>query len=239
MAKFSGSGIRPHNDYSQFDTAAQLSVLIYGSHRLAMEGLKHLIEDSGVRVVSETLDSEVLMREVRNLSIDVVIFDLYHRTESDFGLASSIRRVSKQTQIFFLIDEPTVDELRLAIRHGVLGFFGKKSPKPLPLPDMLRMVANGEALIESRLLARFLQSLGLEDGGATQVERDIVSKLSDLDREILARTVSGDISRQIAADCGFSAGFIRNRLSAIYRAIGVTNKSQAVIFAVRAGITNW
>ena len=94
-------------------------------------------------------------------------------------------------------------------------------------------------MIEGLLLAEFLHMLGSQNGVSTSADQARADRLSNLDREILARTTSGDNSRRIADDCGFSAGFIRNRLSVIYRTIGVSNKSQAVVFAVRTGITNW
>jgi two-component system response regulator DegU len=217
----------------------ELAILIFGSHGSSIQGLKRKVEGFGSNVVDATLEAAIVLNEVEIKKIDLVIFDLYHRNEGVFKVAASIRRISKRTQILFLIDEPSLDELRLALRSGVLGFFKKKSPKPYHLSEIIRRVANGEASIEGTLLTKFLQSLRPEVDGKTQAEDDSAGRLSDIDREILARTTAGHNSREIAGDCGFSAGFVRNRLSAIYRAIGVSNKSQAVVFAVRTGITTW
>ena len=229
----------PKSFETEIGVSDDLAIMIYGSHSAAITGLKHNIEGFGLPVLGTTMDPVVVMSEISAQKIDLIIFDLYHRTDEVFELASSIRRVSNQTQILFMIDEPTVDELRLAIRNGVNGFFRKKSTKPIPLAEIIVRVARGEAMIEGSLLAEFLHTLDAQNGVSTSADQARAVRLSNLDREILARTTSGDNSRRIADDCGFSAGFIRNRLSAIYRTIGVSNKSQAVVFAVRTGITNW
>jgi DNA-binding NarL/FixJ family response regulator len=59
--------------------------------------------------------------------------------------------------------------------------------------------------------------------------RKRLDSLSGAQRRVLLALAGGDLNKQIAADLGVSEATIKAHLSAIFRKLGVTNRTQAIL----------
>ena len=66
------------------------------------------------------------------------------------------------------------------------------------------------------------------DDAANDLRKKLDS-LSGAQRRVLMALATGDLNKQIAADLGVSEATIKAHLSAIFRKLGVTNRTQAIL----------
>ena len=80
-------------------------------------------------------------------------------------------------------------------------------------------------LLNSRLIAR-------------EFDQDKVNKLSDRETEVLKLVSVGMFNKEIAKKLGISERTVKNHMFTIFKKIGVTDRTQAAIFAIRNGIVS-
>jgi len=67
--------------------------------------------------------------------------------------------------------------------------------------------------------------------------RERIAQLSNREQKILGEIAKGLSNREIAQSLFISEKTVRNHLTAVFEKIGVTSRSQAVVFARDRGIT--
>lgn len=67
---------------------------------------------------------------------------------------------------------------------------------------------------------------------SSRADRDLTAR----EREVLAQVAQGCTNRQIARRLGISEKTVKNHLSAIFEKIGVADRTQAALYAIRAGL---
>jgi DNA-binding NarL/FixJ family response regulator len=69
-------------------------------------------------------------------------------------------------------------------------------------------------------------------------DQKIISQLSDREREVLRLLASGLGNSEIAKTLFLSEGTVKNYVSTIFSKLGVTDRTQAALVAIRAGLVN-
>ena len=113
-----------------------------------------------------------------------------------------------------------------ALAAGAIGYL-LKDAEPEELIRAVKAAANGDAPLDPRAAREVL---------AAQRDRRRGADLSDREREILALVAAGHANKVIALRLGISHKTVRNTLSAACRKIGVTDRTQAALWAQRTGL---
>jgi DNA-binding NarL/FixJ family response regulator len=211
-----------------------LRILLVDDHLLFREGLARLLDaQPDFEVVGEAADGLEALERVRALRPDVVLMDL--RMPGCDGLEATrrIKRELSSVQVVVLSVSDDEQDFFAAIRYGADGYL-VKDIQPEALFQELRGLIQGEVPISRAMAGKLLRQLARADRLAVpSVSLDV---LSAREQEVLALVAEGFSNAEIAADLGVAVNTVRNHVRSILEKLGVRNRVQAAVCAVRAGL---
>jgi len=171
---------------------------------------------------------------------DVLILDMPPQGISAEELAPIIHRRSPGTAIVMLCDKDEENYAGLALRAGISGFLlrDKDTDKLAPV---IRIVSDGGYYISASILTRVFNTVSFMNGFPKQaIEQNTFCKiLSPAERGIVIDIAQGLSDEEIARHMHFSAGTIKNYVSAIKRKTKLRNRVQIVIYSIKYGLINF
>ncbi|MDA5241529.1 response regulator transcription factor [Agrobacterium tumefaciens] len=208
-------------------------ILIADDHELARSGLIAVLASaSDLEIVAEAADggSAVILSE--RLRPDVALLDIRMGDMDGLEAAAQIRIRSPETRIIMLTMHDSVDYLEAAIKAGASGY----ALKDIRRDELLQMIANvaaGQSFFNLDLMRRLLRRVSPEASGDLVIER-----LTAREREILARLTTGETNKEIAKTLAISPGTVKVHVERILYKLGVADRTQAAVMAVRAGLVD-
>ena len=121
------------------------------------------------------------------------------------------------------------DKLLPALRAGAAGYL-LKNARPEELTRAVRAAHAGETLIDPVVAARLVETLSA-DGGEEPLDR-----LTPREREVLILVGRGFPNKLIARELGLAEKTVKTHVSHVLAKLGVTDRTQAAVLAVRAGL---
>jgi len=210
-----------------------IRVLIVDDHPVVRQGTRVLLLDEpDVEVVGEAADGEEALQRAAELAPDVVLMDL--RMPGMDGV-EAIRRLAREVpaaRVLLLtgsgIDERTFD----ALEAGALGYLSKAARRD-ELLAAVRRVFRDEPSLPPEITRRLLSGLGA-GGGADE----LAEPLTEREEEVLVLVAEGLSNRGVAERLHVSETTVRTHVSRILAKLGVKNRVQAALFALRTGIAS-
>jgi DNA-binding NarL/FixJ family response regulator len=171
------------------------------------------------------VDGRDAVRLAAELQPDVVIMDLEMPGMHGAAATSAILRAGDGARVVVLTSFGDRERIMDAIAAGAVGYI-LKDAEPEELIRAVRAAAAGDAPLDPRAARELL---------AEQRARPAV-ELTEREREILALVAAGHANKVIALRLGISHKTVRNTLSGACRKIGVTDRTQAALWARRSGL---
>lgn len=202
-----------------------MRVLLVDDHRVMLAGLVALLrgQDWVTEVTTATTGRDAL-RSATQAVPDVVVLDLTLDGESGLQLIEPLRALTPPPQVLVLTMSADPDDARDAVRRGASGYV-LKDDGPDEVMSAIRLVAGGGTAFSA--------------GASPAVvppARGQLPVLSQRDRQLLGLLARGLTTEQIASQLFLSPKTVRNRLSELYRALGVANRAAAVAAAYELGM---
>lgn len=212
-----------------------LKVLVIDDHPLVQEGVAAALEALGhdVDVIAAADSEQGLAAAAANPDIDLVLLDLALPGMSGLGVISALhqRFASLPVVVLSALEDP--ENIRSAISAGAMGFVPKSAPTRV-LIDALQQVLEGNLSVPGTLGAAGM-SAGAAGTAASGNEPD-VALLTLRQLEVLSRLCQGKTNKQIATELGLSEKTVKAHVTAIFKVLGVVNRTQAVLVARRIGM---
>ena len=212
-----------------------MKVLIADDHRLIIEGVKiKLAElDPGVEaVVAMNLDE--LDRAVAEHAdeLDLVLVDITMPGTQGHQHVAKLRAQAPALPVIVLSGSEDAALMRSLIDLGVLGFI-PKAYSPDVMLSAIRLVLAGGIYIPPLLLAN-AQAQGWQPseapaGDATRSVDGLRNLLTERQIDVMRLLSQGKPNKLIARDLGISEGTVKIHLAAIFRALNVRNRVEAVV----------
>ena len=203
-----------------------IKVVIADDHRLMLDGLSQALDSlPDISVVGTAIDGSDLERVVVATRPDVLLVDVEMRTMS--GLAA-IRKIPDLPPTLVVTMHTADDYGNSAIEAGAKGFLSKG----LPLPALAAAIraANagyGEFIVDDTDLSAFkTPTLSVRAEAITERERDVL--------RCLVQGISS--TEDIADELYISQKTVKNHLASIYEKLGVNDRAQAVVEAIKLGL---
>jgi NarL family two-component system response regulator LiaR len=195
------------------------------------EGLRALINGKPDMVlVDEASDGEQAVLKARSLQPDVILMDLVLPRKNGIEAIRDIRQENPAARVLVLTSFGEDDRAISAIKAGALGYLLKDS-SPQQLTEAIRCVYRGEPSLHPAVARTLILRYGQEQPGRT--DPDV---LSDREVEVLKLVARGMSNRDIAAELSIVEGTVRFHVGNILGKLGLENRAQAVLYALREGL---
>jgi two-component system nitrate/nitrite response regulator NarL len=214
-----------------------LKVLVIDDHPLVQEGVAAALESLGheVNVIAAADSEQGLSAASANPDIDLVLLDLALPGMSGLGVISALHQRSPSLPVVVLSALEDLENIRNAIAAGAMGFV-PKSAQTRVLIEVLQQVLEGNVSVPSALRSGATTVPGAAPApGAAGNEPD-VALLTIRQLEVLSRLCQGKTNKQIATELGLSEKTVKAHVTAIFKVLGVVNRTQAVLVARRIGM---
>lgn len=197
-------------------------ILVVDDHILLRIGLvTALNKQPDLEVVAETEYGKEAVAAYRSHRPDVVILDLRLPDQSGLEVLTLLKGEFPEARVLVLTSYGGVHDISTAMQAGASGYVLKSMPLPRLL-DSLRRVASGEIVC----LPEIARSLA---------ERS-ASHLTDRELEVLGVMARGFSNKEIASHLNLADGTVKLHVSSILLKLGVADRTQAVLAAVKRGL---
>ncbi len=207
-----------------------IKILIADDHELVRHGLKTLLADSDVEVVAEVGTGEAAVKWAMTHKPDVVLLDI--RMPEGDGLTVLGRLKLERPELPVLIlsnfDNPTY--IARAVALGAAGYLIKNCSRD-DLLKALRMAATGESAWTREELRRVTGALA-----TPRLAADVEVPLTQRESEVLKQLAYGLTNKEIANTLHISYETVKEHVQHILRKIGVSDRTQAAVWAVRKAL---
>ncbi len=211
-----------------------IRVLLADDHRMLREGLRRSLTDEGFDVVGEADNGEQAVRQVAELSPDVVLMDVSMPEMDGVEATRAIRSTDTATRVIMLTMHADKEVLAEAIRAGATGYLVKDCSIE-EIAEAVRMAMQGDTALSPQLAASMLDEVRRVDGSGTPEEDRVVTKREE---EVLQLIADGCSTPEVAEQLYISQKTVKNHLASIYQKLDARDRTQAVLQAVRMGIVH-
>ena len=159
----------------------------------------------------------------------------------------AVRRILRHlpdTKIVMLTVESDREYVFKALQNGARGYLLKDTPAR-KLHDRLRSIVQGEMALSESVTApvvdefarlRIAEARTPVDGGMGACSCCDTQHLSERDKTMLRLVAQGKTNEEIGAELYLSVGTVKKQLSSIMLQLGVDNRVQLAVYAVKAGL---
>jgi DNA-binding NarL/FixJ family response regulator len=210
-----------------------LRVMVVDDHDLFRSGLRRLLGEDGLVVVGEARNGHEAVQRAIELRPDVVVMDVRMPGMGGVEATRQLRELAPESAVLMLTVNGDDDSVLDAILAGAVGYLLKDAR----LPEIVRAIhaaAAGEALIAPAVTAGVLDRLRRH--GAPDAPRVPAVELSPRELDVLRLIVAGHDNGEIGRQLHLSASTIKHHASSILDKLGVQNRIQAAVLAVRSGL---
>ena len=208
-----------------------IRVLIADDQPVVRQGLRTFLElHDDIDVVGEAEDGERALEAIAALAPDVVLMDLVMPRLDGVAAIERLRESGSPARVIVLTSFLDEDKVLPAVRAGAAGYL-LKDVEPADLVRAIRTVDGGEALLHPAVAARVLRELAA-DGDRTRRHE----LLTPREREVLALLARGRANKAIAFELGVAEKTVKTHVGNILGKLGLSDRTQAALYAVREGI---
>ena len=207
-----------------------IRLMVIDDHEIVRSGIRKMISGSEIQVIAESNSGENVLAGISQYHPDVILLDV--RLEEGDGLAALGRVKIERPQIPVLMlstfDNPTYVARSVAL--GASGYLLKNSSRDTIL-DAIRKVPAGENAWTREELRRVTGALA-----TPRLSADIEVPLTQRESEVLEQLAHGLTNKEIALALGNSYETVKEHVQHILRKVGVNDRTQVAVWAVRKGL---
>lgn len=208
-----------------------IRVLIVDDHRVVRDGLEALISaEPGMCVVGSAGDGAEAIQLAKRLKPDIILMDLVMPHMDGVQATLQIKQDNPKARILVLTSFAENHQVFSAIKAGANGYLMKDTSAEDLIQALHDTYANRPALQPeiARKLMRDIQNQGEQN--------DRQNPLTEREIEILQFLAQGKTNQEIADELFLSERTVRTHVTNILSKLGLANRTQAVLYALREGI---
>lgn len=206
-------------------------VLIADDQTLFRAGLARLLSDDGrVEVVGQAVDGADAVKQALKEKPDVVLMDLKMPNVDGVEATRQIIADNPGVKVLMLTVFEANNSVVQALKVGASGYVLKDS-QPSAIVNSILAVMAGEQVMASAVAGHVLEMLT-----GTGTPRKLYDGLTAREIEILKMVATGKANKRIGYDLKISEKTVRNHVSNMYEKLGIYDRAQAVLYAVRKGL---
>jgi DNA-binding NarL/FixJ family response regulator len=207
------------------------TVLLADDHTLFRQGLRGLIEqEPDMEVVAEAESGAEAVQLAARHHPDVALLDISMPLLDGIEAGKRILVESPDTRVLLLSAYDSAEYVRRALQSGASGYLLKNVDMSM-LAASLRLVAKGELVIDTVPTSRLLEMLVEREAPAPPVAEG----LNPREMEVLRFIAKGKTNKEAAAELAISERTVQAHMLNVFRKLGVSSRTMAVLYALRRG----
>ncbi|UJF36222.1 response regulator [Paenibacillus hexagrammi] len=214
--------------------------MIVDDQRLMREGLAALIGfEPGMEVVGTAMDGRDAYAKALEWRPDVVLMDIRMPGMDGIEGTQLILKHLPETKILILTTFDDAELIMRALEQGVHGYLLKDMPSEA-IVSAIQTVYNGGTVLQSDITAMLLNEFkktsqrNMEEPNPRSTEDPAgLEALTEREKEILVLLGQGFNNREIAGTLVITEGTAKNHVSNLIAKLGLRDRTQAALFAVR------
>jgi DNA-binding NarL/FixJ family response regulator len=204
--------------------ATPITVALVDDYDVVLTGLAHMFDQYRERVIVSEIDANAALDD----SVDVVLYDSFAQPESDHHEIATLVKNPRARRVVVYTWNFQPELVESARAQGVHGYLSKTLTAG-DLVAAIEAVHAGEEVV-STPRRRAPSAAGLDWPGRLE-------GITDRESEILALITQGKSNAEVATLTYLSANTVKSYIRSVYRKIGATSRTQAVLWGVRNGFT--
>jgi DNA-binding NarL/FixJ family response regulator len=206
-----------------------IRVAIADDHRVVRVGLEQLLGTfDDVELVGSADGGLAALALCTETSPDVLLLDLSMPDLDGIGVTQQLRAVSPGTKVVLFTSFSDREGILGALDAGAVGYL-LKDAEPQEIHSAIQAAARGEAPLAPKAAAALLSDRG-ERSSSGDVE------LTPREHDVLELVIAGHANKQIARRLGISEKTVKGHLTNVFQRIGVSDRTQAALWAERTGL---
>jgi DNA-binding NarL/FixJ family response regulator len=213
-----------------------VKILIVDDHPLIREALRGVLGtlDSQLEVIEAGDCNEALAAAAAHPDLGLILLDIHLPGMSGLDALGSFRDKFPAIPVVVMSGSENRDDVMRAIDGGAMGFIPKSQPSRVMI-NALRLVLAGGVYLPVEILGMPATAAASAPAAvAPQAPADL--GLTGRQSEVLALLVQGKPNKIICRELGLAEGTVKIHVTAILKALGVSNRTQAVIAVSRLGM---
>ena len=200
-----------------------MKVLVVDDHPLIREALRNVLAELDANCeLLESADSAGALRiAAARPDIDLVLLDLNLPDADGFTTLEELRRRRPATAVVMLSAQNDHQLVTRSIALGAAGYIPKSTSHEI-MVSALRLVCSGGMYLPPEVLA---------GAGPRLAEPQLTAR----ERQVLALMLEGKSNKRISSRLGMAEATVKNHVTAVLKALGASNRTEAVIAAGRLG----
>ena len=205
-----------------------VKIMIADDHSMIREGLKNLLElDGDIQVIAEAVDGEDCLEKLQLVKPDVLLLDINMPKKNGLEVLKSLKSRRSKLKVLVLTVHNEIEYLMKAVDIGVNGYVLKDS-ESAELKKAIFTVADGETYIQPSLIPA-LNAKMIE----TNKDAEKIKNLTKRELDVLKLLAVGMYNKEVGKRLEISERTVKNHVSNIFKKLGVTDRTQAAVFAIR------
>lgn len=201
-----------------------LTVALVDDYDVVLAGLAHMFDRYRDRVLVAEVDANAALDD----SVDIVLYDSFAQPESDHHEIAELLANARARRVVVYTWNFQPDLVATALEQGVHGYLSKTLGAK-DLVEALEAVHGGQIVV-SEPRGRAPSAPGLDWPGRLE-------GITDRESEILALITQGKSNAEVAKLTYLSPNTVKSYIRSVYRKIGASSRTQAVLWGVSNGFT--
>jgi DNA-binding NarL/FixJ family response regulator len=217
-------------------SGAPVGVLVVDDHDLFRAGLTRMLDsEPDMTVLAQASRGTMGVQLARELRPDVVLMDLRMPDLDGIDATREILAENPLARVIVLTVAAEEHDVSSAVLAGACGYLVKDSPIS-EVVAAVRAASTGDSWLSPRAASGLLDRMR-RDYVAPKQEAEPLELLSPREVEVLRLVARGLENAQIAEELHISPRTAKNHISSVLTKLGMSNRVQAAIYAVRQGLS--
>ncbi|MDE3075423.1 MAG: response regulator transcription factor [Chloroflexota bacterium] len=220
----------------------RIKVMVADDHSLFRMGLRELLKtDEQVELVTEAASGDEALEKARSFRPDVVVMDVRMPRVDGIEATRQITHELPGTHVIMVSAVADDEKILEALGAGATGYL-LKDEDPTQMLEAIHSASEGNAYLPPSVAKRILHRVsetyvgkGVESRGG-RPPRSRPDRLTEREIVVLRLLAEGKRNREIAAALRISERTVGNHIANIYSKLGISDRAQAILYAIRHGI---
>ena len=212
-------------------------VLIADDHGIIAEGIRLYLQRDGIDVLGVAHTGRETIELVQALKPDVALLDIRMPDMDGLQALAAIKDGGYPTAVIILTGFVRIEYLTRAITLGAAGFLSK-DVDPERIPYAIKAVSSGDSIIDREVLQEAIQEFNFATDSERPEPASTIQPLTKQELRVLKLIGEGLNNESIAQMLSVSRNTVKAHVSKILSKLGLPDRTQAAIWAVRRGLVD-